>query len=368
MNEAHTGFVAHAFNSSLGSEMIVGRIFLDRWRFHFRAADVTLDIPLPRLHVELPEGEDERVYFHDPAQPEWKIITPDRGILGSPALASAENVRSQLSRIVTRRELSSRLKITLACLAVCVVAAGLGWLAAGFMVRSMVRNIPAEWEQKLGDSLMKSLQEEVTLVDDSNQVARVTAAAAPLLRVLPGGRARFTFHLVQHPEPNAMALPGGHIIVHTGLLEIVDRPEELLGVIAHETAHVTEQHGFRKIISAAGPLLLFGVFLGGDNSVLGVLADNSAVLVQQSFSQEYETEADDVAWKSLLAANVDPRGLSELLFKLKAYEASQPFARAVPNAFSSHPALDKRIARLEAKWQNLPRKTNFVALPPLAWP
>lgn len=155
------------------------------------------------------------------------------------------------------------------------------------------------------------------------------------------------------------------MIVYTGLLELVDRPEQLLGVIAHEAAHVTQKHGFRKALSAAGPFLIFGVFLGGGDGLLNMLSENSGLLIQQSFSQEYETEADDVGWQTLVNANIDPRGMTDLFLKLKGYELSRKFAAVRPQAFESHPALDKRIARLEAKWRKLPRKAGFRELKPV---
>ena len=73
-------------------------------------------------------------------------------------------------------------------------------------------------------------------------VARIRTLAAPLLRVLPANTNGYQFHVLKDDEPNAFALPGGHIVIHTGLLKLMDRPEELLGVIAHEAVlpfHVT---------------------------------------------------------------------------------------------------------------------------------
>jgi predicted Zn-dependent protease len=53
-----------------------------------------------------------------------------------------------------------------------------------------------------------------------------------------------------------------------------------------------------------------------------------------------------------------------MLGKLRDYEAASKDVQIMPRAFSSHPALDKRITRLEAKWKKLPRKTGFVELKP----
>jgi predicted Zn-dependent protease len=84
-------------------------------------------------------------------------------------------------------------------------------------------------------------------------------------------------------------------------------------------------------------------------------------LISQSFSQEYEKEADDVGWDYLVKANIDPRGMIEMFQKLKFVEAQQS-STMMPKAFDSHPDIDKRIARLKAKWKKLPRKAGFVEL------
>jgi len=95
---------------------------------------------------------------------------------------------------------------------------------------------------------------------------------------------------------------------------------------------------------------------------MGVLAGGSALLVNQSFSQEYENEADETGWRYMVAANIDPRGMIDMFRKLQAWEAKQKTLDLVPHAFQSHPDLEKRIERLEAKWKKLPRKSGFIEL------
>jgi len=165
---------------------------------------------------------------------------------------------------------------------------------------------------------------------------------------------------MKYPLPNAFALPGGHVVVTTGLMGLADRPEELAGVVAHELAHMTQRHVFRKIISSSGPYILCRLFMRDNSGLLGVLAGSSQLLVSQSFSQEYETEADDVGWQYLVAAHIDPRGLPDMLGKLQAEYESMNMAHLVPQAFSSHPATDKRIRRLQAKWAKLKDKSGFI--------
>jgi predicted Zn-dependent protease len=230
------------------------------------------------------------------------------------------------------------------------------------MVRSIVGQVPPEFEQHYGDSLLEELKTKMHFVEDTNRAAPVAAMAAPLLRALPAGQPQWQFHVVQDESPNAFALPGGHIIIFTGMLELAGRPEEWLGVVAHEVAHVTRKHTFRKQVASAGPFLVIEIFLRGRGGAVGALTGGSAMLVAQSFSQEYETEADEAGWQYLVAANIDPRGMIDIFRKLKDDEAREKNPDWMPQAFSSHPGLEKRITRLEARWKKLPRKSEFIEL------
>jgi len=151
-------------------------------------------------------------------------------------------------------------------------------------------------------------------------------------------------------------------VVDAGLLALVDQPEELLGVLAHEMAHVTQQHHFRHIISAAGPFLIFGVFLHSRDSMLNTIAAGSGIMVFQGFSQEYEKEADDVGWRYLVTAGINPEGMISVFRKLQAYDRSRRPEYVLPQAFQSHPALAKRIARLESRMRVDVRRRGFRPL------
>ena len=60
------------------------------------------------------------------------------------------------------------------------------------------------------------------------QVALLRTMVEPLVQVLPASRRDLKFFIIDDPEPNAFALPGGYVVVHTGLIDMADRPEEVL--------------------------------------------------------------------------------------------------------------------------------------------
>jgi beta-barrel assembly-enhancing protease len=359
LSEAGPAFIASAFHPQVGSEAVEGRVVLDRWRLRFEGPALILEMPLARLLLELDESSGGRVCFSDPEQPDCWICTFDARILRNLHLRESANTRSQLRSIESRGELQRRLKLTLGFVAGFALLACLVSMLTGLMVRALVAQVPLEWEQQLGYSLLQQEQQERVFFDDTNLMTRLTNAVAPLLAALPADGRHYDFYLADEGQPNAFALPGGHVVVTRGLMDLADRPEELAAVMAHEIAHVTQRHLFRKVVSSAGPLVVCRLFAGSRSGVLGVLGAGSQLLVVQSFSQEYELEADAVGWDYLVAARIDPRAAPEILRKLQAVELAIPFGDG-PRAFSSHPATDKRIQRLEAKWKKLKNKADFT--------
>ncbi len=83
------------------------------------------------------------------------------------------------------------------------------------------------------------------------------------------------------------------------------------------------------------------------------------MLISQSYSQEYELEADAAGWDYLRSAGIDPRAMIDMLQKLDQEQNRYVRFKTSFGAFSSHPATLKRIDRLEKKWRKLRDKTPF---------
>jgi Zn-dependent protease with chaperone function len=362
LNRAIHGFEASLFHPDLGSEPVGGRIWVGRMQLRFQSEAVSLDIPVATLEVEF-ENASQGIFFNDTRRPEVKIFTRDQSILRHPAIRSHPRVAAVLGR----RELTRALRLTLYFAAGCALVMWLGALAMSAMARAIAARIPMEWEQKIGAREIERLRISGRLLEDSNEVAQLTALAAPLIRVLPAGRRDLKFYISGDPDPNAYALPGGGVVVNAGLLRMAGQPEELLGVLAHELAHQTKRHTIRRTIAATGPLVIFGLFLHGSSGLGNLLAAGSGLMVYEGFSQDYETEADDTGWGYLVAANIDPRGMIRAFQKLETSEGKPGRHGFAPRALQSHPAIEKRIARLEKKWNHLARKSDFLDLAPVKW-
>ncbi|TAL06392.1 MAG: M48 family metallopeptidase [Verrucomicrobia bacterium] len=365
MNSGRQSYEAHAYHPDLGSEVAHGVLWFDEHTLYFQSQQTRVEIPLVRVRVRLGEGKDERIRFSDPALPDWEIFTTDEVVFDDRALlGSGSHVREQAVRILGRRETAKRLKLTAWFAGACGLVVCLIWIGTGLAVRAVVNRITPAQEKKVGDAQLATLKTEFDFVDDTNKVDELAALAKPLTDVVGNGQMQFTFHLVNEATPNAFALPGGHVVVCTGLLALADKPEEIVGVLAHELAHVTEKHGFRQQIASAGPLLVFGMLGGSGRGFAGLVSGTSAMLVEQNFSQDYETEADDVGWNYLVKANVNPHGMISMFEKFKAFEAKEEDEEdSHSKAFSSHPTTPKRINRLEKKWKKLKPQGGFVELP-----
>lgn len=360
MSLLNQSFEAYAIHPDNGNELAHGEISFSTQALKFQAAEITWEILSYHLVAEVRVGDEERITLTDPTQPGLEIFVDDFSLLDRldiPALAQA---RTALTARLQKREINRRLKILAYCLAAIVVITWFGGVATKFMVRSIAARVPASWDQRFGSNAMAEFRAEEKFIDDTNAIARLAEVAQPLLRVLPKLPNGYQFHIVDDEEVNACALPGGHIVVNTGLLKTVDRPEQLLGVIAHEMAHVTERHAYRHEISMAGPFMVFKLFLGSSSSSGAILSGGTAILLNADFSQDFENEADAKGWDYLVAANIDPRGMVEMFEKFK--KLSDEDAQFLPQSLQSHPSLNKRIERLQSKWSKLKFKAGFVVL------
>lgn len=365
MNTLNQGFLAHAFHPSLGSEVADGRIVFDAWHFRFESESLQLQVPYEQLQIEFDESE-ERIQFRHQDEPDWFVYTPDARILEHRSLLSHTHTRNQIQARRSQAQLKKALTVTGVVLGVCCVLVMCFSLAMNYMIRSLVHGVPVSTEQQFGDALVAEMLTGGEWIEVTNLTAQVTKTVQPLVNALPKSDFKLTFHAIKEELPNAFAAPGGHIFVTTGLLTLAKSPEELAGVLTHEIAHVTERHSVRGMISDAGPALIFSVFLRSGNGAVQLMTGSSEEIVAQSFSQKYEFEADDKGWEYLLAAKIDPRGQIEILKRLKTVEEQLAKKHGKPiQAFSSHPATEKRIKRLEAKWKKLKVKDAFVELSPM---
>lgn len=346
-----------------GGRMVAGRLSMQVDRVRFECSAGTVEWPLAGLQVTLGGHNGHHLFLSRPGVPDAVLSTADLTLLQHPALAGYSALRAQAEK--ARRQAGSHRRPLLALAVVALLL--LGGLVAlvaqkDRVVHGIARRIPVEWERQFGEALHAQLARERTFVTNhpafEAQVRVVTNALLPALRA-PG--LEFRFHVVQDTNLNAFAIPGGHVYIHTGLLGAVGRPEELAGVLAHEIAHVTQRHGLRKMMESAGLWLAVSSLFGDVQGLAGAVVDGSQFLLTQKYSRDFEREADDVGWDTLVAANVNPRGMIDFFQTLRREEAASAAGQAAAglSLVSTHPATAERLERLEAKWRRLPRREGW---------
>jgi predicted Zn-dependent protease len=221
-------------------------------------------------------------------------------------------------------------------------------------------------EQERGDAEAKQVAEEMGLLRDSALVAYVRAIGGRLSAVseLPGGP--WQFELVDQPEPNAFALPGGHVYVTRGLLILLNSEDELACVLGHEIAHVTARHSAKRLGAAVltAPVAiatgLAGMAVGIVSPSLGsAVAGTGEVitggLVLAPYSREQEYEADALGQALAARAGYDPAGLPRFLRTLDQEDALLSGQKREFDFFASHPSTPDRAARGEERVGQLVR-------------
>lgn len=174
-------------------------------------------------------------------------------------------------------------------------------------------------------------------------------------RVYPGVRMPERWEVVTFadPTPNAFALPGGHIGIHTGMLELAGTPAQLAAVVAHEVGHVLADHGNERLTQQLGVrAVLFVVRLFGEGGVeesvlYGVLGIGAQLGVTLPFSRAHESEADRMGLEIMAAAGFDPRQSVALWRAMADAGGEQP-----PAFMSTHPSHEGRIETLQAHMED----------------
>lgn len=206
-----------------------------------------------------------------------------------------------------------------------------------------------EQEIELGREAATMMEQDLLLLEDDEVSAYITSLGDEL--AFRSGRPglTYTFKVVDTPEINAFALPGGFIYVHRGLIEAAENESELAGVLGHEIGHVVARHGvdqMRRAQIASVGLGVLGSLLGNGRAaeVGGLAADLVANGTFMKFSRDAEREADQLGVRNLADAGQAPRGMITFFEKLGALRERNP--NAVDRFFASHPSPGERIENL----------------------
>jgi predicted Zn-dependent protease len=219
---------------------------------------------------------------------------------------------------------------------------------------------------ELGAEEATKIEQSMGLMGDA-ELARYVAAIG---RKLAAGSDRpqgpWKFQIVDAPEPNAFALPGGYVYISRGLLVLINSEDELAGVLGHEIGHVTAAHVERRIRAsvATAPVSiasgLAGLATGILSPSLGRMVSSSGQALQTGlviapYGRAQENEADQIGQALAAKAGYDPGGISSFLRTLEREVAlldDQPHDRGI---LRTHPITADRVAKTEERSPSLMR-------------
>ena len=243
-----------------------------------------------------------------------------------------------------------------------------------FLADQMVEKIPIEWEVTVGQSILKMFpvvqkpdQEVIKVLQDTVDILKQSLQGTPPPYDLK-------VYILPVKQVNALALPGGPIVIFEGLLYKAESPEELAGVLAHEIQHILLRHSTRGILRNMAESMLVTIFLGDMNSVMEGIVQLAGQLETLGLSREMEAEADQKGMELILSANIDPHGMIRIFEKLMQEESKElPQGKTVSKEndfssyFSTHPSGQNRLARLEKQMNSHANKTWTPLFPNLDW-
>ena len=200
----------------------------------------------------------------------------------------------------------------------------------------VARAIPYAWEQRLGEGISGDF------ADYACREPRAQRALDDLAHRLSPASRPIRVTVVDIPVVNAVALPGGRILIFNRLIAEAKSPDEVAGVLAHEIGHVEHRHVLVALLRRFGIGLLLGT--GGSGAEYG------QALLESRYSRAAESQADDYSIAHLTAARISPAGTAALFARLGREEAATP---GIFVYLASHPPTAERQRRFAAAGKRL---------------
>ena len=347
MDERTGGWLAQ-YVSAPGSTRVPVTVTLDRLGIHFQVPGRPVSWwPYSAVRAE-PDPENPAHARLERLNTSEAVVVLDATFLQT--LAS----RSPRAASGSRRAASGGSKIAMLVLGSIGLIGALYFVALPAMAGIVANRVSVEFERELGDGVIEQLLVDETVCDDPTLTRAIDAIVARLRTGLPDERYDFRITIVDDTLVNALAVPGGAMVVFRGLLRNSASPEELAGVLAHEMQHVQLRHGTRAIMRQL-PLLMGG---GGDAAaMLGVLG-------ALSYARADEREADREGMRLVIAARVDPSGMISFFDTL---ERTAGPGSSMLTYLSTHPATAERRSALAAMAAAAPVAAVPLSTGELGW-
>ena len=222
---------------------------------------------------------------------------------------------------------------------------GIGGIGGGGSV-----SLDEEWQ--LGQQLAAQVQQQVRLSNDARALSELRSIGERLHARTPLANRPFTFNIVDDPEVNAFAIPGGHIYVNRGLIAQADRENMLASVLAHEMSHVVARHSIKQMEQANAINAIGSILLGNAGQLAQLAGQIVAGGAMARFSRADEKQADDMGLQLMADAGYNPQGMLDMFQKLLALDNGGS-GGSVARFFQDHPGTQDRINDISGRLRGM---------------
>lgn len=305
-------------------------------------SDVSLKFPVDELDLEVGGQMSDRIKLSHPATGAVVLVDgPDfleclRKISPKSRLAlSASKVEHQVKHAPLLR--GGNILGFCGCIALIL---GIGYLTLDYWVDLAARYVPPSAESKLGELLLPSDLKKQT---ESREAIRVEKIGEKLIRNMKTSDYKFEFFVSSEDELNAYALPGGKIVVLSGLLKEAKSDDEIAGVIGHEIGHVVHRDTLRRLLHTSGLGVSLAIISGGfiSNEQIKEILPAVQNIEGLSYSRGQEAAADTIGVRLTMEAGYDPEGIIRLFERMEKDNPHLP--KAAMMLISDHPLTADRI-------------------------
>lgn len=223
-------------------------------------------------------------------------------------------------------------KVAVLTLAVIATVIFLNYIFSAIVADIGLRLITPEYESELGNEMFQSAVPPTAI--DGKRTAMIQSFANKLQL---SDRYKIQVSVLQSKEMNAFAVPGGNIVVYSGLLDTLRSYEELVALLGHEASHINERHTTRSILKELSSKL-FLIFFMDVSQVGAILLLNADRLRGLSYSRKLEREADQKGLQIMMRNRVNPAGMVGLFETLQNADTLH-----TPDFLNTHPLTKKRI-------------------------
>lgn len=232
------------------------------------------------------------------------------------------------------------------CAAVLSLVLLFGWIIP-FGASRLAAMVPDSFEQGLGEQVETAVLQLLSAAEKREAKLCADPAADAALEKLAGRLATglevpVRVGIVRAKMINALALPGGRVLLLDGLLRFTETPDELAAVLAHEMGHLIRRHPTERLFRETASSALIGLLLG-DVAGGTVLAAAGRLMLSAAYTREAEEEADALGLDLMAKAGLDPAAAAAFFRRLEAKEAEKGLS-GLPAFLSTHPPTPARAA------------------------